>query len=197
MESEGSLHCSQQLDFGPYPTPDKLMLLWRSFLILSFLPSWRISSSRSLFLKFCSRYPVHIPVANARWVSLCQDEENRWCRAYIWLSPVHKYGLCCTDLADLLGMYGGGDILELKLGLYKIIIHDVYTRLWRDFVDEFLLLHFSLLQRFSGVAEGLINYFWNKNCSVRNYGLFLKWRHTTIDSRSKLTLIFKFIGWTT
>jgi hypothetical protein len=78
-------------------------------------------------------------------VSLCQDEENRCCRGDIWLSPVHKCGLCYIDLADVLGMYGGGNIVELTLGLYKLVIHDVCTHTWlgRDFDDEILILHFS------------------------------------------------------
>lgn len=52
-------------------------------------------------------------------------------------------------------MYGGGDILELKLGLYNLVIHDVYTH---DFEEtlmlRFLYYIFPLLQRLSGVTDG-------------------------------------------
>jgi len=51
-------------------------------------------------------------------------------------------------------------ILELKLGLYNIIIQIVYPH---DF-EETLMMHLfyyilPLLQQLSGVADGLINYF--------------------------------------
>jgi len=51
-------------------------------------------------------------------------------------------------------------MLELKLGLCNIVIQVVYTHDFQEtLMKHFFYYIFRLLQRLSGVANGLINYF--------------------------------------
>jgi len=71
-------------------------------------------------------------------------------RAHVLIIRISKLYYTASGIITPIGV-----MIRQKIGLYNLVIHDVYTR---DF-EETLMLHFlyyifPLLQRLSGVADG-------------------------------------------